>query len=391
MKKRLSWSFCALLLSAICVPHLGAQDISTNNIPIGVTNTKTPLVIKGLYGNRSKSALRSRYDGSSATENAVMRCLRWLKNVQNEDGSWGGAEEPTTEATGLALLTFLAHGETPASNEFGNSVERALRYLLSIQNEDGTFKAKAQFPASEHGIVTWAVCEAYALTRIILLSDMSGKAIDVIIQAQKPSGMWNADYSKDNGADDVEASVWQILALKSAYMAGLKQVELRPVLQASRKAIALTIEPGISGKTSAPAIYCEQIMGYGDDRVTRLGLKALEGLTMNWEAPGYDNPIYQWHFIHLANFSEGGKLWVEWNRICAPTLVTNQIVESAKDEKECGYWISPGKNERYGKIYSTTLCCMMLECYYRYLPSFCRPERSPEERNPTNDIVIKVP
>ena len=51
-----------------------------------------------------------------------------------------------------------------------------------------------------------------------MLSDISEKAVDVIVKTQKPAGMWSADYSKDDGSDDVEASVWQILALKAAYI-----------------------------------------------------------------------------------------------------------------------------------------------------------------------------
>jgi hypothetical protein len=31
--------------------------------------------------------------------------------------------------TGLAILTFLAHGETPSSEEFGETVTKGVQYL----------------------------------------------------------------------------------------------------------------------------------------------------------------------------------------------------------------------------------------------------------------------
>ena len=101
-------------------------------------------------------------------------------------------------------------------------------------------------------------------------------------------------------------------------------------------------------------------------------LKAFDGLVMDWGSPGYDNPVYQWHFITQAAFHEGRDVWTAWNRSFAPALVTNQTVETAQDGKSFGFWVSPGRQERYGRVYSTALCCMMLENYYVYLP-FYRP------------------
>jgi hypothetical protein len=35
------------------------------------------------------------------------------------------------------LLAFLAHNETPASPEFGTTVEKAMKYLVGAQGKDG--------------------------------------------------------------------------------------------------------------------------------------------------------------------------------------------------------------------------------------------------------------
>lgn len=60
--------------------------------------------------------------GTPQCEEAVVKSLRWLKKQQNKDGSWGGAPHNYKCAmTGLALLSYLAHCETPLSEEFGKT------------------------------------------------------------------------------------------------------------------------------------------------------------------------------------------------------------------------------------------------------------------------------
>ena len=72
-------------------------------------------------------------------ERAVVRALRWLKENQNPDGSWNTTHQIGN--TGLGLLTFLAHGKTVESDEYGATVERALHYLLGHVKENGEFDA----------------------------------------------------------------------------------------------------------------------------------------------------------------------------------------------------------------------------------------------------------
>ena len=79
-----------------------------------------------------------------------------------------------------------------------------------------------------------------------------------------------------------------------------------------------------------------------------------------------------------ARFHEGSASWNTWNAQFSPTLITNQDVEPGKytwngEAHDVGFWVSPSAGEAYGKVYSTTLCAMMLQVYYRYLPTFALP------------------
>ena len=47
-------------------------------------------------------------------------------------------------------------------------------------------------------------------------------------------------------------------------------------------------------------------------------------------------------------------------------------------------------NERYGKIYSTALCCLMLENYYRYLPTFRSASDTPKSDDKPADTEVEV-
>jgi hypothetical protein len=101
--------------------------------------------------------------------------------------------EPKTPATGLALLAFLNHGETPASDEFGTTVEKGMNYLLS-QSENESNGQEGNLMAIDHGIRTRALCEAYGMTRIPSLLPVCTHAVKTILAAQRPSGLWSMRY-----------------------------------------------------------------------------------------------------------------------------------------------------------------------------------------------------
>ncbi|TRZ79941.1 hypothetical protein D4R86_05140, partial [bacterium] len=118
-------------------------DFSPQPTPFdAVAIIKSPVIMRGIYGSRSPGARGAAIaggGGGSETEASVLRALRWLKVNQSSEGSW-----PTTKPamTALALLTFLAHGETPSSEEFGFTVEQALKFLLDSQDASGRFAGR---------------------------------------------------------------------------------------------------------------------------------------------------------------------------------------------------------------------------------------------------------
>lgn len=358
------------------------------------TNEIIPMAVKTapvVFRNRHLyTAQTNQY---STTEVAVMRCLRWFKRTQNTDGSWGDETEPKPLATAIALQAFLKHGESPSSDEFGSTVDRGLKFLLSGK-EEGKLTQGTTARAIEHGICAFTLCEAYGMTRRPEILPAAKNAISAILAAQRSSGLWHTAYEREQGNDDLETSVWQILALKSSIFAGVADDNVRPALKKGAEAMRMFVQDDSKKSDVGPAVLSFQIAGLYGDSAYRVGIASIAGLTMNWEKPEFGNPVFEWYCITQAKFHQGGRMWAEWNKILKPTLVKMQTIQTEAIEgrrkgniEDIGYWLSPGMNERFGKVYSSALCCMMLGVYYAWLPTY---SHEPIETVPKEDKEIRI-
>ena len=70
----------------------------------------------------TKDKLLKAGGGNTESEAAVARGLAWLARKQLKDGSWefDGVSKDKVAATGMALLPFLAAGET---HKYGHQVQ----------------------------------------------------------------------------------------------------------------------------------------------------------------------------------------------------------------------------------------------------------------------------
>lgn len=377
-----------------------------------VAMAKSPLVMKGLYSQRTaggrKGAL-SAFGGSGRGEDAVMKALRWFKEKQNPDGSWRTVDSTSAPAmAGLALLCFLAHGETPSSPEFGATVEKAMKYIVGRQNSKGVFSANSY----EHAICTYALAEGFGLTKIMALKEAMDKGIQVIIDGQQDNGGYNYGYAK-GPRWDLSVAGWQFQAMKAAKMAGCSNDKLEAHIALSIEFLRkIAHQPGqgfgYCGMGNSPGgstvsmtgagTLCLQLLGRPDCPEVRSGLKLLNEkvLEVVWQRgdpeadkankadpkkpAGPKNPVYAWYYITQAKFQKGGKDWQEWNPKFTTALVRNQIVEG-----KLGHWEA---GDHGGSVYTTALCTLMLEVYYRYLPTFKHVEAAPEAAPAKSDDVV---
>lgn len=346
----------------------------------------SPLKISGLFAARTnqgrKRSLR-KFGGSTATESAVLKALRWLKNTQSSNGSWSKSQPDAM--SGLALLAFLAHGETPLSEEFGPTVQRAMQYLtnrmMSVPDSQHTGLVRAYV----NGIVSYSLSEAYGLTKIPFLKPAMEKGVGFIVRGQqKQTGGWDYRYNKGRRWD-LSVAGWQVQAMKAGYVAGADVPGLLDAIEHSIHFLKkVTYKDGRFGYSSpgsgswgmqGAGTLCLQLIGEGSSSEARAGVKNISANDqVVWddkkEHRGHSNPTYNWYYETQAMFHAGTSHWKKWNKVFSETLVRKQ--------KSDGHWDCPGKvgkdTPEYDPWYTTCLCCLSLQVYYRYLPTYKMPK-----------------
>jgi len=370
---------------------IGPQLADIHDIPM----IRSLATMRTIYARSPGARERAMRKGGapSGVECAVLRALRWLKREQHADGYWSKQKHAMT---GLALLAYLAHGDTPASDEFGLTVESAIRWLVENQGADGGFPRRY-----EHAIATYALCEAYGMTRVPAVKYAAERAVDIIIKGQNPTGGW--DYGLNSTArDDTSVMGWCAQALKAADLTGLENEGLKESMDLAIKGFQKNAHPsggfgytgpGEGGLTGV-GVLCMQLLGAAGKPEARSGLLWLSRATFDWKEPWGSFPIYYWYYITQAKFHAGGNVWKAWNRQFATGLIRNQIVlkGAGVNDEDIGYWEPPAgkKGHSDGPVMDTALCTLQLEVYYRNLRTLEEVEQPDEGEDVAGDDDVDI-
>lgn len=326
--------------------------------------------------------------GKPEAEEAVVKGLRWFAKNQNEDGSFGNTNHKAA-MTGLVLLAFLGHCETPDSKEFGDNVLNAILWMVELgvnQNGRLTTKGNAQQWVYDHGIATYALSEAYSITkygkrRIPRIRQVLEMAVPLIIQGQQQGGGWDYGYSKGDRVD-MSVAGWQIQALKAAQHSKIPIAGLNEAMD-----LAMTFVRGMQGPSGgfgyngpedkislAGAGALALIMGTGQSR-SREVRKAVEFINdstdHNYKGSALSDSLYGWYYNTQACFQAGGSSWTKWNRGFQKELLKYQNEDGSWSEDAPGLADHVTSRGAAGDavIYRTALAVLCLEVYYRYLPA----------------------
>ena len=109
-------------------------------------------------------------------------------------------------------------------------------------------------------------------------------------------------------------------------------------------------------------------------------MKILQNAELEWPATGKAN-VYTSYYVAQAKFQSGNQVdWMRWNLHMQKVLLAKQHPD--------GHW-EQGDYDNGSHVYTTTLCTLMLEVYYRYLPSYAhRTEPVPTKKIASGDIPI---
>ena len=345
---------------------------------------------KALYRLRSpekrKDIIRE-LGGSDKTEHAVEEALIWLAKAQSDDGRWdvdgfktlsrcGGAGDRGDEdvaLTGLSLLAYLGAGYTHVKGEHKESVRKALNWLVDGQKSDGNLQREGQMYGQ--AMATVALCESYSLTGDKRLLEPIEKAVDFILKAQNPGAGWRYEPRKDS---DTSVTGWQVLALKSAMIAGIKispqhfqwvEAWLDGVRRGKEGGLYAYM-PGHGGTPTmtAEGWFCQLMM----EEKTRLRgqsetIPYLMAHQPVWSPQDHTVNLYFWYYTTLALHMSGAPEFAAWNKALMKALLTGQVARGAAQ----GSWDPVCVlGERGGRVYTTATAALCLEVYYRYLPFY---------------------
>lgn len=333
-------------------------------------------------GMRSRCSMSERMKrlresgGEDRAERAVREGLEFLASKQNkETGAIG--EEFTAGMTGLSLLAFLGHCETPESPKFGDVVVNAALFLMDrgLKNEGKITNGKGGgHEAYEHAISTYALAELYTMTKesgkeIPRLESVLKKAASIIVDGQTKMGGWPYGFA-GQGREDMSVSGWQIQALKALYNTGRnfsgvdKSLDLAlkkylPAIQDAEGAFKYNPDHAKGKPTLTGAALLAIQIWKGKD--TPMYEKGLKYLTEKYKNPSPGGDFYAPYYNTQVFFLKEGPAWDNYNKQFQPKLLDAQN----KD----GSWLQDGGARKDHQINNTAWAILMLEVYYRYLPT----------------------
>ena len=421
-------------------PTAEPQSVKVASVD-AMLSIKSPVTMKSVMGTSRGAGVRGTYTrggasyGDAATEAAVMKALRWLKATQAPDGSWGTKPEfglkkgmDKAAGAGFAILTFLAHGETPTSKEFGPTVQKALDYLIKsvyvVKGKDGKpakdpngntpYIRMRGASGTEYGFLigTYALCEAFGMTKNPNAREAAEKTLGRIISGQTATGGWNynmARVQKEGAPDDISFGGWAMQALKAGKMAG---IHLPGMEECIKKAVtclrrrnysekagfvyrATTNHKGGSGGLAGVGCLAMQLLGYAKEKEVANALNVMRDWKPSLDkeytyAPGgtRHNPQYYCYYAAQCKYQAGMckdatpanfTLWKKWNAEMKALYTKTVVTVTDKAGKPVTVKDAGGKDRPIGRwenkdyynydVMGTCLAALQLMVYYRYLPT----------------------
>jgi len=338
------------------------------------------LVIEFAIGARARAADESNPPASNAVDSSIASGLAYLAKQQSADGAVDASGAPRVATTGLALMAFLAAGNTPDDGQYGRSVRRAIDFLVqSAPADDGYFGKLDGSRMYGHGIVTLALAEAYGVEpdeqNRAAIRAVLARAVAVILKAhdiQKPSehqGGWR--YEPNSLDSDLSLSGWNILALRAAGNIGIDVP--KDHVDRARSYVLQCYNKLQRGFAYQP----RQDASIGMTGLAVLDLCLLDAATARDEvAHGVqlllDHPVtaetrfpyYTMYYVTQAAFQVGEPPW--------PIIWRSTRDRLLKEQSPDGGWPQSRSGEEPGRVYATSMAILTLSVPKGLLPTYQR-------------------
>lgn len=335
------------------------------------------------------------WEVTPASRAALDRGLEWLQRNQGAKGNW---DSDDLGLVSMGALAFLADGHAPGRGKYGDSVQKALDYVLRNAKPSGLLNTNdTQRDMYNHGLATFVLGQAFGMTGDPRIGQTLDRALKLIANTQCDDGGWDYRARRISAGHDLSLAVMQAKALRSAVDSGL---EVPPeVISAAIKGVREHYHSGAAGRNADPAalkkapgqfhygrhggggatiamaacgVVCLQEFGQYDDwRIPKnmdVIVKAVKDAPVkngNGDMP-FDS--YTLYYVGQALYQVGEPHWRQSYPLLRDGLIRGQT-SSSKDPTRDGSWHDNKRvSGKPGDLYATSVACFILAIPNRYLP-----------------------
>jgi hypothetical protein len=342
-------------------------------------------------------------------DRAVDRGLKFLSREQQPDGSFPTKEEGQPGVTSLCIMALLARGHQPGKGPYGTQIERAIDYVVDLQdpqagsimadrwigpNHDRISRIGDGLPRSftgnyNHGIAGVMLGEVYGMTsakRHERVREAIHKALEYTRKQQlrykrNPADRGGWRYIHINGTDDSDLSVtaWQLMFLRSARNAefnvpkewtGEAMEYVHRTFDAQDKVFlyGLSAESHYLSRGMVGAgIVCLELGGeHHSVNAKMAGDWILRSSFERYNASMHRDDRYHYgaFYCSQAMYQLGGEYWRQFFPKLLAVLTENQSAN--------GSWQVETADPEFGNCYTTALTLLSLSTPYQLLPIYQR-------------------
>ncbi len=351
-----------------------------------------PLAVAVLLAGSLPARAEGEWETTAESEQALERGLEWLARNQGPQGNW---ESEDLGLVSMGVLAFLSAGHMPGRGEYGDTVDRALEYVIRNAKPSGMLNiADSHRDMYNHGLSTFVLGQAHGMTDDPQIGRVLDRALKLIYNAQCEDGGWDYKAQRQRNGHDLSLAVMQAKAIRSAVDSGLEvppevvdmaiksvRDHYRPTNGAKRGSDreregsgAFTYNGGKTTTAMASAgVVCMQEFGqYEDWRIP----KSMEYVKREIGRVKVDRPAdgklpfdaYTLYYVGQALYQVGGEDWRENYPRLRDSIVASQH-RDPKDPLDDGWWTDTRHTSgKVGRMYGTSVACFVLAMPNRYLP-----------------------
>jgi hypothetical protein len=325
-------------------------------------------------------------------DKALDRAVSYLLKQQKKDGGIYQSKYQTS-MTALAIMAFAALGHMPDDKSpEGKAMKLALDFVLDERNQEfnGYFGKRFNSRMYGHGIITLMLSEMHGMgadeKQNQQIKKRLTKALDLITWSQKQKsdknkpefGGWR--YEPKTKSSDLSITIWQLMALRSAYDAGLAVpkeaidnavIYLRKCYHSNRKDGKPTNLKSAFGYTpgktpnyamAAAGVLAMQVSGEYDSLEVKGARDWLMSKKVNYHEHYF---FYGTYYFAQSMYQAGGKYAEKAKKTIEDTLLKNQQPD--------GSWQAhTGEEKNAGRTYAACMGILSLSVTQHFLPIYQR-------------------